>query len=358
MASMETRAVQQWYSIFLLFVSHHLAQAVHHQDSDGTVRSSFACYGSMPSQRACLFSDVFYSIDNNTFHLVRADDVDPGLIQENIELGPEYSVTTSSYTPETSLTQRQPDLNVFWTFWHHGAAYSLGHAILHELFPIYVVMSNLLGEDLPIAFNLVSTSGSLPAVFDHISAATKGRVVNWPELRSKAQASGKSWIWFESAIMGHGGIPPVAYDLSGARHPSPSFFNNLRWLGFRKWMLRTVGVNPEHRPSTVSIVINDKDTMDTYYNGSADRRRILNIKALEQHLRGAFPNVQVCTSTPLQDVHCQPRCPSLQLSPLTQRHHLAAASTSYLHIGSQALFCGWPHQLVFGCQRVGGSAIQ
>jgi hypothetical protein len=113
------------------------------------------------------------------------------------------------------------------------------------------------------------------------------------------KASGKSWIWFESAILGDGGATPFANNLNYATHPDPNIFNNVRWLGFRKWVLESVGLDPAHHPQSTSIVINDKDT-DSANPGHKDRRRIVNTQDLVMHLKKAFPYAQVCiTQFPL-----------------------------------------------------------
>jgi hypothetical protein len=135
-----------------------------------TPTSNFQCYGSTAALRSCLFKNLYYNLDENAFHLVYDDEL--GLPLEDVDFGSTYNIsslrTVDNNAPTVATTVRQYDLNMFWTFTNGGAGYSFGHALLHEMFPMYVALSNLLGEDVPTAFNLVTMNGGLPGVFNHI----------------------------------------------------------------------------------------------------------------------------------------------------------------------------------------------
>lgn len=160
--------------------------------------------------------------------------------------------------------------------------------------PRYVVLSTVMGEDVPSAVNLVLTNADgLPGVLGHLALPMKGRAVSLKALSNRAKESGKQWIRMETAVLGDADITGHANNIDRSVHPPPSFFNNMRWLGFRKWMLTSAGLDPAFRPQSSYVVLNDKRVQDGFYSGQLDRRQIINIKEVEEHLKKALPAIRV-----------------------------------------------------------------
>ena len=249
------------------------------------------CYGLRKESKSCLLKDAWFHVPTNAFILLGYTDAE--LDQFGLQDLPPFKFAASPVPePNTEGVLNVEHQTVFWNFVDLGAEYSLGHAFVFELFPLYLVVNTILGDDTPSVLNLVYWNERVPHVFEGKASPFEGRFFQWETLRARA----KEWICFEAVILGDGGISAMAQRNGHDNDPNRAFnaFNSVQWWGFRNWMLRAAGVDGDAKTRPrLKIVVNDKRTEDGARSQTMDRRQILNVDEVVRHLRLGFPDAEV-----------------------------------------------------------------
>lgn len=269
----------------------HAPRLSHHSDT-----RTIQCYGMTKESKSCLLRDAWYHVSSSTFTLPGFTDAE--LDQFGLDHLYPFKISARQRVRNVDASEVLDIENhtLFWEFVDPGAENSLGHAFVFELFPLYLVASTILGDGILPLLNLLYVNDRVPRVFEEKASPFKGRMLQWDTLQVQARESNKEWIRFEAVILGDGGISAMAQRNGHDNDPNRAYnaFNNLRWWGFRNWMLAAAGIdeNAKTRGRT-KIIVNDKRAVDGSSPETMDRRQILNVDDVVHHLQLGFPNADV-----------------------------------------------------------------
>lgn len=145
----------------------------------GKAQTLLSCHGFTPSLRSCLAHNLYYNVPGRYFAAVGMGEPGNEAFYDPQE---EYSldwVNVTALPKSTHISPNEtlelPGLNVFWRWTNNGAGYSFGHALVHELFPMFITIDNLMMGHVPASFNLVTPDGAVPQALLHIAPAFQDR---------------------------------------------------------------------------------------------------------------------------------------------------------------------------------------
>ncbi|KAF8056745.1 POMGNT2 [Scenedesmus sp. PABB004] len=174
--------------------------------------------------------------------------------------------------------------------------YSFGHALVNEVFSMFLVLSNHFGDHIPRRLQVVCASSWHPVLHHLVSSMIAHRAQLWTD-KMKAHERG---VCYRHVLVGDGGyVHASRASLTNSGHPQaaqyasgPSFFSSRNWWAFRAYALELAGVvedNSAHhtRPRDL-VLLNDKR-----HGSEADRRMIMDIEQVAANLSAALPSAEV-----------------------------------------------------------------
>lgn len=99
--------------------------------------STWECAGTTADRRSCLFTNVFFNAKEEVFYVAGINrDVATQVEEQHVIQVNNYNVRLRQDHPPENATTDFCGFTPFWWFpLAHGASYSFGHALVHELFP-------------------------------------------------------------------------------------------------------------------------------------------------------------------------------------------------------------------------------
>lgn len=191
--------------------------------------------------------------------------------------------------PEQAITVLRNQQNIH--------AYSFGHVLVNELFPLFLLLQNHFLKEIPRMLQILVHPTWKHDVIKHMTIQCMSKR---SFIFSEYLAQQNSGICFPHLILGDGGYVRFSqYSLANWGQPEkdryaqgPSFFSSQNWFAFRAFVLSNAGVLDVMQHSKPLIVLNDKRFGP---QGSSDRRMILDIESVAANISAAFPEASVQT---------------------------------------------------------------
>lgn len=237
--------------------------------------SLHSCVGETNILRSCHFRNLYFRIEDNQWVYFQSDDDPPrvkiqGIMSSsetfsvkersaedyyflqntfidwgNIEFRSNVSFTpvvAFQSTPMSNLIYEVKGVSILWNFNMHSA-YSYGHCLLNDWFPLFLTMSSHL-INMPHTFNVISYNTQLlrqdlwpiHTCSHYMSAWSKSHVHSMIQMSEEARSQGYTWIRFCDLMTGSAGLANAADKLVYHSHSNPSstsLFNSLNWRSFR-----------------------------------------------------------------------------------------------------------------------------
>lgn len=122
---------------------------------------------------------------------------------------------------------------------------SFGHALLNEAFPMFLVLQNHFGNDIPTQLQLLVTK-SWHSVLQHVVTGTVSSNAQLLVDKLSSLPAGSKGLCFPHLLVGDGGyVQASRASLANSNKPqallyemSPSFFSSANWFTFRRHALQ------------------------------------------------------------------------------------------------------------------------
>eukprot|EP00878_Enallax_costatus_P045570 GHUV01054984.1.p1 GENE.GHUV01054984.1~~GHUV01054984.1.p1 ORF type:complete len:485 (+),score=44.64 GHUV01054984.1:527-1981(+) len=186
-----------------------------------------------------------------------------------------------------------------------GLQESFGHALINQAYPMFLALTDQLGEEPPQYLQVLVTPEQwqgpvLPHVLSNMVSQRMRLLANYFQ---GVRERGKDGVCFRTLLLGDGGYAAASWaSLANSgqqeRHTyatGPSMFSSRNWWSFRRHAMQVAGVVQDKPNSRPLILLNDKRYRDA--PGSSvlqdDRRMILDIEQLANDIRQAYPHTDV-----------------------------------------------------------------
>lgn len=146
----------------------------------------------------------------------------------------------SSQVVNTHKFQTQDGVTMLWRMVNSNQE-SFGHALLNEAFPMFLVLQNHFGSDIPRQLQLLVTA-SWHSVLQHVVTGTVSSNAQLLVDKFSSLPAGRQGLCFPHLLVGDGGyVHASRASLANSNKPQahlyevfPSFFSSANWFNFRR----------------------------------------------------------------------------------------------------------------------------